>query len=190
MKKILYAIGALLVFGFIVSKCGDSEETKVSGSASSDTTKASTEQAPAKKENWSYSEDVDKMTSTKKQYAECTSTNRVEFEFPYNQDGGSSFVLLIRHDKAGSDVMLTVSKGQFITGVGDETIRMKFDNEEPIQVGISGSSSGSADVLFLSPVNKIINKLKKAKKVIIEPEFFQVGYKQVEFDTEGLVWKY
>jgi len=48
----------------------------------------------------------------------------------------------------------------------------------------------SSDVIFLSPESKIIDKLKKAKKVVIEPEFYQAGYQQVSFDVSGLEWNH
>jgi hypothetical protein len=64
--------------------------------------------------NWAYSEEKDKMEGTTIYFASCISTNKIDFAFPY--DGGSYFTLWIRKSAMGNEIILEVSKGQFIAG--------------------------------------------------------------------------
>lgn len=138
--------------------------------------------------NWEYSESKDEMTGKKTYYAESVSTNTLEFDFPYN--GGSSFSLGIRYGKQGKDIFLRVSKGQFLTSYNGSSMRVKFDDESPVNYSYVGTSDGSADVIFIESYSKFLNKLKKAKKVSLEPEFYQAGKQIINFNVEGLKWEY
>lgn len=138
--------------------------------------------------NWTYEETVDKMDNKKNLFASCTSTNQVYFDFPYS--GGSTFTLMIRNANKSNEVLLSVSKGQFSTGIDGSRGRIKFDDEKPISISYTEPEDSRSDLIFLSPERMIINKLKKAKKVMIETEFFQEGRKSAEFDVEGLTWNH
>lgn len=139
-------------------------------------------------EHWSYSNDKDQMSGQARFFASCQSTNEIEFKFPYQ--GGSTFTLTVRNMGKGNEIMLQVSKGQFIGSIGSmEKLRVKFDEEPPINVSYDSPSDGSADVIFLNSVNKIIEKLKTSKKLMIEAEFFDEGLKIIYFDVEGLKWE-
>ncbi len=141
----------------------------------------------AKKENWKYSEEENKMEGTKEFYATNTSTNKIEFEFPY--DGGSTFDLLVRNLGKENEVVLTVSKGQFMTSIGgSENLKVKFDDEKPMNFSYNSADDASMDVVFLNNSAKFLKKLKTAKKVMIECTFFNAGSKVIEFDVEGLKW--
>lgn len=138
-------------------------------------------------ENWSYNESTDKMTSKVSYFAKAQSTNKVHFEFPYN--GGSTFFLTVRKKDGGTDVILSISKGQFVGTLSDDSyVRVKFDEEEPVRYSFNGSSSGSSDLIFLENEKRFISKLKKSKKLMIDAEFYQAGRQVAEFDTEGFVW--
>jgi hypothetical protein len=179
VKIILGIIVGIIVLSVIVSTCSDEEKT---------TESSSTEKTQAEEKiGWKYSEDIDQMDNTKKTTASLESDNSIKFEFPY---GNSDFTLYIRSWKGSTDVFLTGSSCQFIAGVmGEKTYRVKFDDEAPINVSANHSSSGSADIVFLGSEKKLISKLKTAEKVIIEAEFFDVGYIQIIFSTKGLNWE-
>jgi len=193
-KKILIGLGIFFLIG-IIANLGDDEKPK------GNETNTTTEQTPSndnqtstevkkeveKKSNWKYAVDTDKMSGTKRYFASTTSTNEIEFEFPY--DGGSTFQLVVRNMGKRNEVLLSVSKGQFMTSIGSsEKIRIKFDDEKPFYVGYNSADDGSMDIIFLNSANKIINKLKKAKKVMIEAPFYDAGRQIIYFDVEGLKW--
>ncbi|MES1223383.1 MAG: hypothetical protein ABUT20_48255, partial [Bacteroidota bacterium] len=137
-----------------------------------------------KNEHWSYSNDIDKMDNKKTYYAETSSTNSVEFSAPY--DGGSYFRLIVRKSDK-NEILLIASKGQFLSSF-NASARIKFDDQKPMTIDFSEPNDGSANTIFLRQANTLISKLKKAKKVILECEFYQDGRKQIEFDVDGLKW--
>lgn len=184
-----WKIGVTVIIALIViANLGDNDN-KTSSASSSDnktTEETTTEKKPKNESNWRYSEDIDQMDNTKRTVASIESDNSIKFEFPY---GNSDFTLNIRNWKGQTDLYLTCSKCQFIAGVmGETTYRVKFDDEAPINVSANHSSSGGADVVFLGNEKKVISKLKTAEKVIIEAQFYEAGYKQINFSTKGLKW--
>jgi hypothetical protein len=184
-----WKIGVTAIIALIViANLGDSDDKTTSASSSDNTTKeeTTTDKKPKNESNWRYSEDIDQMDNTKITVASIESDNSIKFDFPY---GNSDFTLNIRNWKGQTDLYLTCSKCQFIAGVmGETTYRVKFDDEAPINVSANHSSSGGADVVFLGNEKKVISKLKTAEKVIIEAQFYEAGYKQINFSTKGLKW--
>ena len=138
---------------------------------------------------WNYIEDEDKMTNEKHHYATASSTNELEFNFPYA--GGSTFELGILNRGQGNNVKLAVSKGQFMPSImNDKTVRVKFDDDKPVNYTYVMPSDGSSDVIFINNENKFIARLKAAKKLMIEAEFFQEGNQIIYFDVSGLAWEH
>jgi hypothetical protein len=192
-KKILIGIGVLFIIGLIGSQFDKSDKPKTpatSANALSDTTSSvadnPTIDKPNNSDEWNYSEDVDQMDNTKRTIASLKADNTIEFDFPY---GNSEFTINVRKWKGSTDVYLYCSSCQFIAGIsGEKTYRVKFDDEAPFRVTANYSTDGSSDVVFLGSETKLITKLKTAKKLIIEPEFFDVGFKPVTFSVQGFKW--
>ena len=182
MKKVLIVLG--IVFGVILII------SVLANLGSTDITKdVKVEPIAEKKANWSLSEITDKMTSVKKYYAVCKSTNTIEFQFPYQ--GGSYFTLTVRNSGKGNEVVINVSKGQFMPSLNsEESVKVKFDDGKPIDYTYLSASDGSSDVIFLNNENNFIKKLKVSKKLMIETTFFNEGSKIMEFDINGLNWKH
>jgi hypothetical protein len=134
---------------------------------------------------WEYKESEDKMDNSKSYFATVTSTNEINFSFPY--DGGSSFDLTVRNKKKQNEVILIVSKGQF--SGSSKTCRVKYDDESVVNYDYEGTSDYNSNVIFFNNPKKFITSLKKAKKLMIECPFFQEGRKVIEFDdVQGLEW--
>ena len=56
--------------------------------------------------------------------------------------------------------------------------------------GRIGSDSHDSDLLFVAhakTVNSLIQKLKTAKKLTIEPKFYQEGARQFNFNVQGFI---
>ncbi|TWP30528.1 hypothetical protein ETU08_01850 [Apibacter muscae] len=137
--------------------------------------------------SWLYEDEVDKMGDSI-YYAQLKSAENLNLDFPYENSYAS---LNIRNKQGKNDVIFSVTEGQIKGYVYDGgTARIRFDNEKPFNIGYVGSSDGSSEVIFLQTPNKIIDKLKKSKRMVIEVEFYNNGNKQIEFNTEGLVWKH
>lgn len=186
-KRGQHLFSAIVIAGFLFMAYGSGEETAKTETAQEVIASAEQESEIENRPNWTYSEDEDKMEGTKQFFANCTSTNTVDFEFPY--DGGSTLDIHIRNLRSENEALITVSKGQFMTSIGDsESLKVKFDNEKPMSFTYSSASDGSSDVIFINNSSKFISKLKKAKKVMLEVGFFNSGRKVLEFETEGLKW--
>ena len=136
---------------------------------------------------WTYSEDTDKMRGTKTTYAMIESENALEFGFPYA--GGNATLVLRKRATDGLNVVLEI-KGQFTcNSFNDETVAVKFDSGSIERYGCSEPADGSTGVLFINGAGRFVAKLKKAKSVIIEAQFYQQGRQQMQFDVAGLEWK-
>ncbi|MFD1258944.1 hypothetical protein ACFQ3S_19220 [Mucilaginibacter terrae] len=190
MKKIftlLFAAGLLSSCGSGGSSSGSKgDSTAADTSTATETTTDTKKESSANETKWSYEEKVDKMTSEKTRFATIDSDNQLQFEFPY--DGGSTATLLIRKNGKSNEVLLSISKGQFNTTSDGASVKVRFDDNKASTFSCSTSSDGSSDLLFINNENKFITKLKKAKKLIIQAEFYEAGLKEMEFSTAGLKW--
>ncbi|OJJ22502.1 hypothetical protein BKI52_07425 [marine bacterium AO1-C] len=194
MKKYFQTFASfMLVVFFIVLAVASSDDTesgkenKSGNSETSTSTKDEQSEEEKKKANWTNEETEDKMSGQKRFFTYTTSTNKIEFDFPYQ--GGSTFTLLVRNMGKGNDVALSVSKGQFMPSIMNErVVRVKFDDEQPSNYAYAGTDDGSSTTIFLVNARQFINKLKKAKKLMIEAPFYDAGMQIIYFDVEGFKW--
>ncbi|MQW93380.1 hypothetical protein GFH30_04960 [Acinetobacter wanghuae] len=192
---ILAWIGLFLVVMFFINMCISSNEknqtTNQSQSNSdikqlSDSASITIEKTPS---NWEYSEKNDEMRNEKTVFAVTTSQNKVDFDFPYN--GGSELYLTLRKHKNDVDVILMISKGQFLCGLRSCEASFKFDNNNIESITLVEPDTHSADTLFVAydkTEAKIINNVKNSQKLVIELPFYQEGKKQFTFDVSNLKW--
>lgn len=142
------------------------------------------------KNGWNYESEIDEMDGSTTKRAIVLSSNIVEFDFPYN--GGSTLGICVRNTKKyGTDVMISISKGQFISSEynGTNYVTVRFDNNVPIKFTTVEPSDYSNDLLFLQNPKKFIKLAKKAKTIKIEAPFFNEGSYVFTFDTnKPLKW--
>lgn len=135
---------------------------------------------------WRYEENEDKMTGKKSLTAFVVSSNTEFFDFPY--DGGSRFIFGVRKGKF-NDLYVATTKGQF-SGSYNRKIKMRFDDEPAMVLNFGEASDGSSDVIYPDiSRNKVIAKLKKSKRLLIEATFHQQGLVIMEFNVEGFNWE-
>jgi hypothetical protein len=138
------------------------------------------------KSNWSYTEDVDKMTNNKTYFASSESTNQIKLESPY--EGGSTFTLTVRNLGEGNEIILHVSKGMFYPSVfSNKNCRIKFDEEQTLNC--SYNTTGLSSVILFDNSNEFLEKLKTANKLKIEAPFWDDSRQVIEFDVAGLTWE-
>lgn len=136
---------------------------------------------------WRYSDDEDSM-GRKRSFASVTSTNTLSFDFPYQ--GSQHGTLTVRKSAHwGTNVVLHVEKGQFLCGIDECILDVRFDSGPIRQVSAGGPADHSTTVLFLHNESTLISQMRKAKIVRIEATFYQEGSKTLEFNVEGLKWK-
>lgn len=155
--------------------------------ARADKAKAEQELADAALYTWRYEAKPDLMTGTQTRLAFLTSTNQLEFASPY--EGGSRGDLMIRYRKSdGLKVLFGISKGQIVCPVTC-TVRVRFDQRAPMTFTAAPPQDHSATSVFLSPAQKFVSELAKAKRTLVEITYYQAGSQASEFNTDGLVWE-
>lgn len=137
---------------------------------------------------WSYSTDEDKVRGGTSYFAATTSTNTVRQDPPYDSDT-SMRMTVRRMPSSGTDVVLTISSGQFMCPSYEGCSgTVRFDNAPAQRVRFNGPADNSSDTIFVVGAKNFVSKLKKAKRVIIEKTLYQAGEPQFEFDVAGLKW--
>ncbi len=185
------AIGCLAVIGIFVLiavfSSGSSDKSTTTSSSSPLTSSAPATSIPETKpepgSQWSYSTDEDQM-GRKRSFAHVTSTNTLSFDFPYN--GSQHGTLTIRKSaRYGTEAMVRIERGQFLCGIDECTVNVRFDSGPIHQYSVSEPSDHSTTTLFLSNGPGFVAQLRKAKTVRVEATFYQEGSHTLEFNVEG-----
>ena len=113
-----------------------------------------------------------------------TSTNTLLFDFPYQ--GSQHGTLSVRESaRWGTDVMVSIERGQFLCGIEDCTVNVRFDQGPIQQFSAVEPSDRSTNMLFIHTQSKFTSELSKAKVARIEATFYQEGLQTLEFNVEG-----
>ncbi len=136
---------------------------------------------------WNYHELPDQMGRGTIRMANVLSVNEIEFGFPYQ--GSQRGILQLRiHPEYGKSVILTIHRGQFLCGLDECVVLVRFDEGKPQTYRASEPTDNSTTYIFLHPYDRFLTGLRKSKKVYIEAQFYQEGSRVIEFDTSGLKW--
>ena len=136
---------------------------------------------------WSYSENTDQMRGTSEKWANFSSEDVVQTNWPYEQQ--PMRLVIRRRSTDGVNVMLQIS-GQFVCRSYNGTkITAKFDDGPLETFNCSEADSGPNDVVFITPPARFINRLKAAKVMMLEAPVYEIGNVQVTFIVEGLEWE-
>ena len=139
---------------------------------------------------WTYRSTEDKVRGGTSYFAETSSTNSVNLDFPYG--GGSTVDMTVRKTPAwGLDVYFTLSSGQLIcNSYRDCHATVRFDQGPAQRFNLNEPSDHSNNVVFVSADHSFLAKLKKAKKLVVELEIYEGGRPQFEFNVAGLQWEH
>lgn len=137
---------------------------------------------------WTYRSTQDKVRGGTSYFADTTSTNSVNLDFPYG--GGSTVDLTVRRSPAwGLDVIFTLSSGQLVcNSYRDCHATVRFDQGPAQRFNLNEPSDHSNNVVFVSADHSFLAKLKKAQKLVVELEIYEGGRPQFEFNVVGLEW--
>lgn len=137
--------------------------------------------------DWKYQEHHDEMRGTMSKEAYTVSLNKVDFPFPYN--GGSSMRLYLTQSNNATDPGTSIVFISIPSQVDCENckISVKFDDGQ-IEV-YRAFGNKSALMIETSDRKQFLEKLKNAKKLIIEAGFYDAGNQQFKFDVSDLKWE-
>lgn len=187
MKKLVPFMFGLFVIVSLFTACTGPDKSQAQGQSGAAKDSVAASGGGDAKEIWTYEDETDKMTSKITHKAQVVSTNALNLQFPYNDDNDRAHVTLRKQD-GEINAWLYVDKGQFIYGLDSTTVRIRFDQDQPLEFACGRSSDASSNLMFILDTATFIKQLKKSKKMIIEATFYQDGAQQMEFDTAGLKW--
>ncbi|MCY0853001.1 hypothetical protein [Cupriavidus sp. D39] len=192
----VFLLCSIVLGNFASSKAGNSNSssaaapsaappTHSAAAAAASDTPVETPQPP--RSDWTYFDQPDQITSKQIHFASVDASGKLDFNFPYS--GGSTANLQIRkHPRYGTDVILSIDKGQFVCGVEACSVMVRFDDGHAARYSAYQPSDYSSTALFIKPSSKFITSARKAKRVVIEASFYQDGNRAMVFPIERLTW--
>ena len=137
---------------------------------------------------WDYTTEPDKMTGKRATYATLTSSNSLNFDFPYQGKNHGQITVQTR-PRQGTDVLFSIKKGQITCSSYECNIQVRFDNDAPVRFGGSHPSDGSSEFVFLRNSDRFVVRAKSARKIFIEFTAYHQGLNVLEFvPATPLVW--
>ena len=180
-------LGAVIVSAF--SSIFSSDSRTGTPSAPPSTSSASSGQAvstpapPQPGSQWDYQHSDDSMGKGAIHQAHVSSSNTVNFDFPYS--GTQHAALSLRtHPRHGKDVIFRIEKGQILChSYEDCTVLVRFDEEAPANYSAVGAADNSTETIFIRNYDRFIGQMLKAKRVRIAANIYQQGAPVFEFDV-------
>jgi hypothetical protein len=134
---------------------------------------------------WRYLVSEDAMAGKPVKQALIESKNKFAFDFPYA--GAQNGTLILRkHPRYGSDVILQIERGQFLCSYGGCSVTVRFDSRPAMQFSAAEPESNDSTTLFIQGYSRFLGELRRSKKVAIEAKFFQQAPVVMEFEVGGL----
>jgi len=143
--------------------------------------------SPPTKPIWNYEVLLDPMTGAKRDVATLRSINLLEFGFPYAAANNRGHIVISQAPKDRPVVVFAVDKGHILCSSIECSVRVRFDDKPPKLWQASQTDSRLIDALFIRDAKSFIAELQTAKKVLIEPTFYQASG-ILEFETAGFRW--
>lgn len=133
---------------------------------------------------WHYSFDEDQMNGKKTFWANIESANKINFDFPYAGEQRGRLTLRT-HPRYGKDVILSISKGQFLCSYDGCSVLVRFDEGQPVRFSASEPADNDTTTLFIRGYSNFMAHMMKAKRVRIEAVFYQEGNQVFDFNVGG-----
>jgi hypothetical protein len=133
---------------------------------------------------WSYREHTDDLSGKPTYDAFVSSSNTIDLSFPY-QGKQHATLRLRRHPRYGSDVILSIERGQFLCGIDECGVLVRFDDNPPEMFSAVGPADHSTESLFIRNYARFVDRLKKSKEVRLAAKLYQAGQPTFEFNVAG-----
>lgn len=194
-KDLIVGILALIFLGWAAAQCSSSDKppqeakkAEIDAPSTSSPTTPITNTTPAAAvlgSQWKYSQVTDAMSKGTSYYADVSSTNSVEFDFPY---AGVQFgrILLRDNPRHGKEVIFKIARGQILCLSYEEcTVLVRFDDEKATNFSAVGPADNSTETIFILNYDRFYKHMLKAKQVRISMDIYKQGSPVFEFDVSG-----
>lgn len=187
-------VGVIFLGGIVIAafssifSSGTGSDTSSPPTSPSSASTAQTVPTPEPKppgSQWSYHQGDDAMGKGAIYQAQVSSSNTVDFDFPYS--GAQHATLTLRsHPRYGRDIIFSIEKGQFLCrSYEDCTVLVRFDDEQAVNYTAVGAADNSTETIFIRNYSRFVEKMLKAKRVRIAANIYQQGAPVFEFDVSG-----
>lgn len=137
---------------------------------------------------WSYSDDIDPMTSGHTRVACVNSINKVTQAAPYEDTVAQ--LCIRRTRRSGLNVFVRLmADGQVLCDLGDGcSVPVRFEARPVRRWSAVGAADGTTNMIFLEREKTLVGEIKSARSITIEIELYQNGDQALIFPTYGLKW--
>ena len=99
---------------------------------------------------------------------------------------------LQKNPGTNTDAYIKIAEGAFNPNYfnGQQKLHVRFDKDKADYFSTLGGKAHTGRILFITPTKKFLEKLKKAKTMLIEVEIVNNGSYVLEFDVHDLDWKH
>lgn len=174
-------LGAIVIS--IFSSISSSPKTAPVASSGTSAISAPVETQKLPGSQWSYYQNSDDMGKGTVYTAYVSSTNTVNFDFPYSGEQHATLSLRT-HPRWGKDLFFRIEKGQLLCNSYDGcNVLIRFDEAEPLTFSAIGPDDNSSEVIFIRNYGRFVERMLKAKRVRIAVNVYQEGAPTFEFDV-------
>ncbi|WP_131800979.1 zinc ribbon domain-containing protein [Methylobacillus sp. MM3] len=173
-------LGAIIISAFSSITGGDT-----ASQSTASTTQAIDPTPKSLGSQWLYNLSDDAMGKGAIHQAEVSSSNTVNFDFPYSGAQRATLTLRI-HPRHGKDILFSIEKGQILChSYEDCSVLVRFDDEKPTNYSAIGAADNSTETIFIRNYSGFVEKMLKAKRVRIAANIYQEGTPAFEFDVSN-----
>lgn len=131
---------------------------------------------------WSYSVSNDDMSGRPIYSALLTSRNSFELDFPY-QDPQKATLQLRQHPKHGTDVIISLERGQILCSFDGCRHDVRFDEGNAVAWTMLEPESNQNDLVFVRDARSFISKMREGDLVRVQLKLYDEAPVTLEFDV-------
>lgn len=182
-------LGAVIVSAFSsIFSSGSRSETSSAPPRTSSAFSGQAVSTPAPPQpgfQWDYLHSDDSMGKGVIHQATVSSSNTVDFDFPYSGTQ-HAMLSLSTHPRHGKNLAFGIEKGQILChSYEDCIVLVRFDEEAPTNYSAVGAADNSTEIIFIRNYDRFIGKMLKAKRVRIAAKIYQQGAPVFDFDVSS-----
>jgi hypothetical protein len=131
---------------------------------------------------WRYSVNNDDMSGRPIYSALLTSRNSFELDFPY-QDPQHATLQLRQHPKHGTDVIISLERGQILCSFDGCRHDVRFDENNAVAWTMLEPESNESDHVFVRDARSFISKMRESDLLRVQLKLYDEAPVTLEFDV-------